>query len=371
VIKASAALVALAIGLLVAGVLASSLLMVYISIGVCAVAALILAAGVLSHWSEIFGRGGSRSASAQEAWSAPQVPVSTSVLASAEATATGGREHRRSPREEAGERTPAPPVEVVHPQPEFPAAGRSDDLWGRVEEELGSAGKRDTGALSWPGTELPVPPESPGPPEGAGPPPRAGPREAPSAGAKAWMWGSGGSWKPPETADPAWPPPAAAFAAPAAGETAEPVPEAAAAEPAPDADEASPDSPDDEATSGSPEDETAGLAPEDDLAGSASDDEVGRADARRDRPQWIISLPGRESPPAEPPSPVGETGTKTEDPVVDGTDAAAAESAAGESGRETGPSGGSRRETQGCGARSREIGAPGAPRRETRGRGPG
>ena len=42
-IKTSALLVVLAIGLLVAGVLASSLPMVYISIGVCAVAALLLA----------------------------------------------------------------------------------------------------------------------------------------------------------------------------------------------------------------------------------------------------------------------------------------------------------------------------------------
>jgi hypothetical protein len=51
VIKASALLVVLAIGLLVAGVVGSSLLMVYVSIGVCAVAALLLAAGVFSHWS--------------------------------------------------------------------------------------------------------------------------------------------------------------------------------------------------------------------------------------------------------------------------------------------------------------------------------
>ena len=62
-IKASALLAAVAIGLLVAGVLASSLLMVYVSIGVCAVAALILAAGILTHWSEIFGRGESPAAS--------------------------------------------------------------------------------------------------------------------------------------------------------------------------------------------------------------------------------------------------------------------------------------------------------------------
>ncbi len=83
-IKASALLAAVAIGLLVAGVLASSLLMVYVSIGVCAVAALILAAGIVTHWSEIFGRGESRSASVQEAWSAPQAGVSgLPVLASA------------------------------------------------------------------------------------------------------------------------------------------------------------------------------------------------------------------------------------------------------------------------------------------------
>ena len=63
-IKTSALLVALAIGLLVAGVAASSLLMVYVSIGVCAVAALLLAAGVLAHWSEIFGRREARPASA-------------------------------------------------------------------------------------------------------------------------------------------------------------------------------------------------------------------------------------------------------------------------------------------------------------------
>ena len=62
-IRFSALLVALAIGLLVAGVVASSLLLVYVSIAVCAVAALLLAAGVLWHWSEIFGGGEARSAS--------------------------------------------------------------------------------------------------------------------------------------------------------------------------------------------------------------------------------------------------------------------------------------------------------------------
>ena len=62
-IRFSALLVALAIGLLVAGVAASSLPLVYVSIAVCAVAALLLAAGVLRHWSEIFGPRAKRVAS--------------------------------------------------------------------------------------------------------------------------------------------------------------------------------------------------------------------------------------------------------------------------------------------------------------------
>ena len=62
-IRISALLVALAIGLLVAGVAASSLPLVYVSIAVCAAAALLLAVGVLRHWSEIFGTGTKRAAS--------------------------------------------------------------------------------------------------------------------------------------------------------------------------------------------------------------------------------------------------------------------------------------------------------------------
>ncbi len=194
-IKASALLAALAIGLLVAGVLASSLLMVYVSIGVCVVAALILAVGILTHWSEIFGGGESRPASVPESWSAPQVQVSTPVLASAQASGTqvtgspaagtAGREDRRPQHEDAGDRPPAPPVDVGRAPAEVPVAGSGDDLWERVDEELGSVGKRDTGALSWPGIELPVPPEPPGssgkaaPPETAGPPRRPARRVPP------------------------------------------------------------------------------------------------------------------------------------------------------------------------------------------------
>ncbi|MFI5066314.1 MAG: hypothetical protein ACHP9Z_20375, partial [Streptosporangiales bacterium] len=57
-IKFSALLVALAIGLLAAGVAASSLLLVYVAIGVCLVSAVLLAVGVVRHWAEIFGTEG-------------------------------------------------------------------------------------------------------------------------------------------------------------------------------------------------------------------------------------------------------------------------------------------------------------------------
>ena len=267
-IKASALLVALAIGLLVAGVVGSSLLMVYVSIGVCAVAALLLAVGVASHWSEIFGRREVRPASEQGAWSEPQVHVTAPVLASIQAQAVAAaRGSGRVGREEVGVRpdgarpgaarpggprpdavrpgsgrAPERPAEVV-PSPaevagrgdEFPAAGRNDDLWERVEEELGSAAKRDTGALSWPGTVFPpVPPDLPVSAESAARAPEAGAQGEPRPGASAWIWGSGAGWQPPETADPAWPPPAAAFAEPqtapkpAAPEPAAPGPAAVA-----------------------------------------------------------------------------------------------------------------------------------------------
>ncbi len=190
-IKASALLVALAIALLVAGVVASSLLMVYVSIGVCAAAALLLAAGVLAHWSEIFGRREPRPAT-QGAWSEPQVNVTAPVLASIQAVAAA-RGSGRPGREEAGVRpdgagpgagrpsstpvdggraddgrAPERPAEVVPAEvsgrgEEFAVPRRSDELWERVEEELGSAAKRDTGALSWPGTVFPPVPAEPEP----------------------------------------------------------------------------------------------------------------------------------------------------------------------------------------------------------------
>ena len=57
-IRFSALLVAVAIALLVSGVIASSLPLVYVSIGGCAIAALLLAVGVYRHRQEIFGAQG-------------------------------------------------------------------------------------------------------------------------------------------------------------------------------------------------------------------------------------------------------------------------------------------------------------------------
>ena len=87
-IRFSALLVALAIGLLAAGVAASSLPLVYVSIAVCAVAALLLAAGVLRHWSEIFGPRTQRVASPFAA-SGPVPSPATAGRASAGRAAPG------------------------------------------------------------------------------------------------------------------------------------------------------------------------------------------------------------------------------------------------------------------------------------------
>jgi hypothetical protein len=320
VIKTSALLVVLAIGLLVAGVLASSLPMVYVSIGVCAVAALLLVVGVLSHWPEIFGRPEARPSGMQPSWSEPQMQVSAPVLAGAQATGTqvksppvtgvqtagartaaaqtgardtAAREERRSRRGAAAGRPPAPPAEVVTPQAESAVPGPGDDLWERVEEELGSAGKRDTGALSWPATEIPVLREPAGAPEEAAPP------GVPAAGSSAWIWGRGAGWQPPETPDEAWPPPAAAFAgSPARPERA--TTDADGSDGAgPDMDGPDMDGPDMEP--GQPESaapagsaRAAGEAPpesvDDEVAEQAPDTAPAKRDTWDERPRWIISV---------------------------------------------------------------------------------
>ena len=316
-IKTSALLVVLAIGLLVAGVLASSLPMVYVSIGVCAVAALLLAAGVLSHWSEIFGRREPRPSGVQPSWSEPQTQVSAPVLAGAQAAGaqvtraqvtgaqtaaagtagaqtgaqargTAAREERRSRRGAAAGRSPASPAEVVTPQAESAAPGRGDDLWERVEEELGTAGKRDTGALSWPATEIPVLREPAGPPEEA-----ARPGEPP-AGSSAWIWGRGAGWQPPETPDEAWPPPAAAFAgSPARAERA--TTDADGTDGAvqdvdgPDQETGQPESAT-PARSARADDEAAPESVDDEAAEQAPQTAPAKPDTRDERPRWIISV---------------------------------------------------------------------------------
>ncbi len=321
-IKASALLAAVAIGLLVAGVIATSLLMVYVSIGVCAAAALILAVGVLAHWPEIFGRGDARPASVRETGSAPQAGASLPVLATAASTAAGGWEDPHARHDDGGGPPAGELAEAVLPQQEPPAPGRSDDLWKRVEEELGSAAKRDTGALSWPGTELPVVRESPGSPEQAVSSGEAGPPDASSAGAGTRIRGSGAGWQPPGLSGPAWPPPAAAFAGRPAGP--EPATQGTDDNAPPDGTEqASPDSPDHEAAPGAPDDAAApgpadGEAAPGPAGGQAAETASGptssQAGTGQGRPQWIISLPGRDGPPAgEPASAAAEHAT--EEPV--------------------------------------------------------
>ena len=149
-IKASALLAAVAIGLLVAGVLASSLLMVYVSIGVCAVAALILAVGIVTHWSEIFGRGEARPASAQGAWSAPQAGASSPpVLAGAVSTAVASGQERPARHEEAG----GPPAGEQAEAIAFPGAvSRRGTL--RRPVGAGRGGTRIRGQARYGRTEL-------------------------------------------------------------------------------------------------------------------------------------------------------------------------------------------------------------------------
>ena len=69
-IRLSAIFVAGAILVLVAGVLAASLLLVYVSIGVSLLASVLLAAGVIVRRREIFGDAGAVSDSQPPTWSA-------------------------------------------------------------------------------------------------------------------------------------------------------------------------------------------------------------------------------------------------------------------------------------------------------------
>jgi hypothetical protein len=93
VIRFSAFLVVVAVGLLVAGVVTSKLLLVYIAIGVAGVALLALGVGAAVNWRELTGKPGTAEPetlepSAQEP--APQAAVPESVTSPAAAPATTG-----------------------------------------------------------------------------------------------------------------------------------------------------------------------------------------------------------------------------------------------------------------------------------------
>ena len=77
-IRFSAFLVVVAVGLLVAGVVTSKLLLVYVAIGVSGVALLALGIGVAVNWRELTGKPKTAAAetSAQGPAPAPQAPES-------------------------------------------------------------------------------------------------------------------------------------------------------------------------------------------------------------------------------------------------------------------------------------------------------
>jgi hypothetical protein len=253
-IRFSALLVALAIGLLVAGVAASNLPLVYVSIAVCAVAALLLAAGVLRHWPEIFGSGVKRTEPSPFAASrtvprpATARPATAGRAASRPAAASGlagpGRAgavgtpglagFRADAGTAAAARGPEPTVAAdryrptrrpAESGPEPARAGPihtapTDDLWERVNEELDSAGKRDSGRLSWPAGDFSIPSGMSLPTEPPGPETLAGP----GAPGSDDLWQPAAGWQPPRTPQSNWPfvPPAEPASARPAGRDTEP-----------------------------------------------------------------------------------------------------------------------------------------------------
>ena len=98
-IRFSAILVAGAIAVLVAGVLATSLALVYLSIGVSVLALVLLVIGVILRREEIFGEAGPAAASGQHDW--PVTPAAETPAM------VGGRARIPEPRarpSEAGRR---------------------------------------------------------------------------------------------------------------------------------------------------------------------------------------------------------------------------------------------------------------------------
>ena len=101
VIRFSAALVVVAIGVLIAGVATSSLLLVYVAIGMSAVALLVLAAGVALKRDELF-RDDGRPASAVDGVTAGQQAVARHQPASSGGWQRGQRQPGPGPRRRGG-----------------------------------------------------------------------------------------------------------------------------------------------------------------------------------------------------------------------------------------------------------------------------
>jgi len=271
VIRFSAFLVVVAVGLLLAGVVTSELVLVYVAIGVSGVALLALAVGALVKRKELFGPSTSAepqlarpepaavhvspgqpapqavpwgatvpAASAWPAAAAQPAPSRAGYLPAeqplppqpvkaqpADVAATAWRSGIPAQTERPAERpadvprrpaafTPRPPAGPPSPAQGVPAPGLSAWEWhpdAPATQEMPRIGAAPASASSAPAAP-PAPPPVP-------PPPAAAP--APSATAPASVGPPASAAPPPPAAPPEWPAPAAAFVPKVASPPPEPV----------------------------------------------------------------------------------------------------------------------------------------------------
>jgi hypothetical protein len=232
VIRFSALLVAAAIALLVTGVIASSLPLVYVSIGVCTIAGFLLAIGVFRHRQEIFGvegavvrlgppdavpvphrpslAGGSAPAGRAAGSATSDSPTGSApgpARGTAPRGAPGGRPSGREPAGGAppgkgGPRGPGSPRPTTAPK-----RGADDPFWQRVSDEFGSIGMRDPGAAAQPRAEDPKRPEptSPEVNQGSGSGPRLPASGDAGSGSRSPAGAGSGTRPGPRSAEPPWP----------------------------------------------------------------------------------------------------------------------------------------------------------------------
>lgn len=183
-IRSSAVLIAAAIGVLAAGVLAGSLQLVYVSIGVSVVAAVLLAVGVLLRRDEIFGATGAGSPGGQPARRPADTAKAKVILAG---TAMSGRSDDRAldwppgpPQPGAG--GPGVSFRPGGRAPRARPAGTGPARGGRPGYSGAHGAGRGRPALP-PGRREPKDPAWPGQPGGSRPPgpdtPRGDPRRWP------------------------------------------------------------------------------------------------------------------------------------------------------------------------------------------------